>query len=111
MSQISSGGELLVHELFPDGVNHRPLVPVCLDGNERGATDLVRAHHPSRELGRQRSLALTALPTNHRIALFSQQPLKLEEVLAAPDETGRRDGGQVSETSSKPGFRVLHRLL
>ena len=81
-----------------------------LDGDERGAAYLVRAHHPAGELGRERGLAFAALAAHHGVALVAQQPLKREQLAAAADEAGLRQPWQLAEAGREPGLQVLLRL-
>jgi hypothetical protein len=55
-------GRVARHELAAEGVEHGGGVAVRLDRHERGAADLVRAHHPAGELGGERGLAFAPLP-------------------------------------------------
>ena len=86
-------------------VEHRRDVAVRLDGDERGAAHLVRAHHPARELGRERGLAFAALAAHHRLVLVPQQPLQREQVPAAPDEAGLRPLRQLAETRTSAALK------
>ena len=81
-----------------------------LDGDERGAADLVRAHHPAGELGGERGLAFAALAAHHGVAFVAQQPLKREQLAAAADEAGLRLRGQLAEARRERGLQVLLRL-
>ena len=62
-------GVIRPHKLAADGIEHRGDVAVRLDGDERGAADLVRADHPAGELGGERGLAFAALAAHDGVAL------------------------------------------
>ena len=84
-------GVVFSNELAAEGIEHRGDVAVRLDGDERGAVDLLRANHPAGELCGERGLAFAALAAHDGVACISlppQQPLEREQLPAAPDEAG-----------------------
>ena len=69
LCEIARGGKILLHELLAEGVEHRPLIAVRLDGDKRRTPHLMRPHHPARaNSGRQCRLPLAALPAHHGVA-------------------------------------------
>ena len=98
-----SDGVVRPHELTSKSIEHGGGVAVGLDGDERRATDLVRAHHPAGELGSERGLAFAALTAHHSVALVAQQPLEREQLAAASDEPVSGTGGSApSRVASAP---------
>ncbi len=101
---LERGGRVILpDELTADGIEHRAAIAVRLDGDERRAADLLRAHHPARELGGQRGLALAALAAHHGVAFVTQQPLEREQFAAAPDEAGLRRWRQLRRGARERG--------
>ena len=58
---------ILRQELASDGIEHPFRVADRLDRDEDGTANLVRAHHPPRELRSKRGLAFAALATHHGV--------------------------------------------
>ena len=83
---------------------------MCLDGDERGAMNLVRANHPAGELGGQRGLAFAALAPHHGVAFVAQQPLEREQFATPADEAGLRLRRQFAQARRERGLQVVLRL-